>query len=211
MYQIQYNMNFNIKNRNLNSSIKYSNNSVFTNFFRLNPEDIMDMKVYSKYTYDNLEEPLNELVGININDDESEHFSQGNLAILEKYEHSNGYVNYTRSTIIITKIEGDHQLLTRLWYRPVVATYKLHGELMVAGVLPMDLSVEFKDDKWYSAFKEDTITYCIKVNKITAKEAPQQIHIDHNKIYEYEGELYYDKPRLITDIQLPYWCHIEAS
>lgn len=195
-----------VKNVNTQSTYKTSPNDI-----NLKTEKLVGVKVFSQYSYNLLEDPLSQLVGIKIKDDGTEYFSEGNLAKLRIYEHSNNSTNYSKGTIIITKVSSNHLTVKELEYRYVIAIYQSSSGDLIAGTHPVDLKVEFKDDKWYSAYRENNITYCIKVKKVTLENAPLRVHVDHDKVYEFNGELYYDKPQPITSVKIPEWCRVNGS
>lgn len=196
-------MNFDIKPTIINN---ISANNDVDNLNNLDKvENVAELKILSVYTYLNIDK--SSLVYLKINDDKLETFAIGNLAVIESFEQHDNKSNYTKDTIIITGIEASYKSLTKLYYRPLITLSQLKDGTYVAGTLSTNLSVEFKDDKWYSAFNEDNILYCIQVSKVTPDKVVSKTHINYNLIYETEGQLYYDNPKPISSISLPEWCH----
>lgn len=210
-------MNFNIKPsllKNEHSTINNNNNTK-------NLENVLSFKILSAYTYNNLKNNLDYLP---IKDDISESYSVGNIAIFETFERfenkspkegdevdifeNKRKVNYSKETIIITDFESQHLALTKLYYRPIITLSQLKNGSYVAGVPNRDFSVEFKDGKWYSAFNEDNIVYCYQVYKINIDQYAYKIHIDDNRLYEKDGQVFYDNPKPLSEMTLPDWCHI---
>lgn len=188
---------------------------------------IVNIRVLGKHSYDVLNYPLEQLEGIKVNDtfepiynldtefinQQVQYFTEGDLASLEVYEHlqRDDSTNYTKQTVVITKVETEYKVISKLWYREVIALFQLENGEWIAGTHSVDSYVEFKDDKWYSAFLENSRLYCIQLNKTTIENAPMKVHIDNNKIYEENGEVYYDNPRNIDSIELPEWCRVNGN
>ena len=148
-------------------------------------------------------------------------YSVASLAIKEKYgitkNNSHSLDNYMKETVIVTKLETNYLNITKIYFRPVVMVLKCRSnsqvngtqeEVLIAGTGISEDMLAFKDNVWYSEYNNESGEYCDKITNINPDQTVKKTVITNGFVYEYDGELFYDKPVIKSDkFKIHEWCY----